>query len=255
MPSRRGLHRPARGLRRGARCASRSPRARAGWPWRAWSWASARGAWSTRAAGVGEDYLLATLDTDPGARRLGRARHRHQRRHRPARRGDPVRREDRRHRPPRARRAPIPRRAATNESAVHWDLIVRPAPRRAPERGRRGSSGERGVLRGRLAAVSGRCARSACSPSCCRSTRRPSPSRSSANARDDPRRRPSPCGGASGRGSGRASGSRLWPQPTYGFSTRVDVDGEAVGVVGPRAGAAAAGARRRAPPGGTRTSR
>ncbi len=70
-----------------------------------------------------EEFLIQTLDTDDGARRLGELGigtnygiDRFTKR-------DPARREDRRHDPHGGRRCPIPRRAATNDSAVHWDMV------------------------------------------------------------------------------------------------------------------------------------
>ena len=89
--------------------------------------ASARAASSTPAPSVGEEYLLATLDTDPGARRLGELGHRHQRRHRPAGRARSCSTRRSAARSTSRSAARIPRRAARTSSAVHWDLIVRPA--------------------------------------------------------------------------------------------------------------------------------
>ena len=94
----------------------------------------------------GHDYLLATLDTDPGRPLPGRDRHRHEPRDRPPDRRDPVRREDRRHRPSRRRPlVPGDRRHERERGALGHDL--RPAGRRAAQRGRRDDPAGRRVHR------------------------------------------------------------------------------------------------------------
>ena len=103
MPSRRGLHRPARGLRRGQRSASRSRRAAAASWSRASSSSSAPARSSPPAPSAATTYLQRALETDAGARRLGELGIGTNFGIDRADRHDPVRREDRRHGAPRAR--------------------------------------------------------------------------------------------------------------------------------------------------------
>ena len=95
-----------------------------------------------------EEFLLKTLDTDEGARRLGELGHRHQLRDRPLHQGDPAGREDRRHDPSRGRHvlSGDRRHEQLRRPLGHG---LRPAPGR-PDHGRRpGAAGRRQVLASR----------------------------------------------------------------------------------------------------------
>ena len=92
----------------------------------------------------GEDFLLEMLDTDDGARRLGRARHRHELRDHDRHEGDPARREDRRH-------GAHGDRHELSGDGRHQQLRralghdLRPAPGRHDHRGRAGAAAGRPV--------------------------------------------------------------------------------------------------------------
>ena len=74
-------------------------------------------------ARTNEDFLISTLDTDEGARRLGElgigCNSGHHALHEERR----LRREDRRNRAPRRRQQASPSSAASNDSVVHWDIV------------------------------------------------------------------------------------------------------------------------------------
>ena len=101
---RRVLLLPGRGLRRGRDHVRRvSRRSTPAGTSPASACASRAAASSTPPPSANEEFLLEMLDTDEGARRARRARHRLQPGHHALHEEHALRREDRRHRPPRAR--------------------------------------------------------------------------------------------------------------------------------------------------------
>ena len=130
MPSRRGLHRPARGERRAARSASTSRQRPPGVDVGGVELEFRDGEVVAARAERGDEYLQRALATDDGARRLGELGHRHELRHRPRRSARSS--STRRSAAPSTSRsaAPIPRPAARTSRRAALGPDLRPAQRR-----------------------------------------------------------------------------------------------------------------------------